>query len=135
MSTKKQNSRNYSVVKSLTIMVDSLLQHSKSTAVILERLQLQIATPKLVICRHLSNTQGGCLEEAMVIMIVETGKEAEVARETVCFVGRYKTADKVTEGDVIVRDFGMMDNRVRVTFCLNDILVMICFLAPFFLWA
>lgn len=116
-------------------MVNSLLQHSKSTTVILKRLYLQIANPKPVICRHLSNTQGGCLEEAMIVMVVETGKEAEVAGETVWFVGRYKTADKVTEGDVVARGLGMMDNRVRVTFCLNDILVMICFLAPFFLWA
>lgn len=131
MCTKEQNGRDHFVVDGLIIGLHAFSQHSNNTAIVFKRLRPEPITPELIVRRHLSNTQGGGFEQTAVVVIVEVGEEAEMAREAVAIVLRYEAMGKVGEGDLLVRDSRITDNGTTAGFAHGDTLFVDCFLAAF----
>lgn len=99
---QEQDRRQHLIVGRLLVGLDDVLQHADRAPVVLVGLHAELLATKLVVGGHLSDAQGGRLEDAMAVVVQDARQEAQVAWEAVSSIGRDKPLDEVAEGGVFV---------------------------------
>jgi hypothetical protein len=99
---QQQNCSNDPVVGDVMLVLDAAPERADCATVVLVGLQAELFAAEMVIGSHLSDAQGCKFQQAMAVMAIEAGKEAQMTREAVCLMRRHEAANEVAERDVII---------------------------------